>query len=179
MSTDALNAMSADPRLHKGSGTAVLTRIHEGGATDVVATVNLGREGDPALEDGLVMVLGREYQGVPDAAELGDVPEYVREHAAEEDHRHHYATLLDADSARHLGVYIIDGQLLLIDLGSKNGTFIRRGKGTGERYLVMPGRSAGLVDAFKARGYSFEVATRVVAMRGDQVFLGASQFELL
>ena len=43
----------------------------------------------------------------------------------------------------------------------------------------MPGRSAGLVDAFKARGYSFEVATRVVAMRGDQVFLGASQFELL
>ncbi|MGN0038697.1 MAG: hypothetical protein ACI36Y_06170 [Coriobacteriales bacterium] len=179
VSTDSLNALSADPRLHQGSGTAVLTRIHEGGATDVVATINLGREGDPALEDGLVMVLGREYQGVPSADELGEVPEYVCRHASEEDHRHHYATLLDADSARHLGVYIIDGQLLLIDLGSKNGTFIRRGKGTGERYLVMPGRSAGLVDAFKARGYSFEVATRVVAMRGDQVFLGASQFELL
>ena len=43
----------------------------------------------------------------------------------------------------------------------------------------MPGRSSGLVEAFKARGYSFEVATRVVAMRGDQLFLGASQFELL
>ena len=116
---------------------------------------------------------------MPDAADLGDVPEHVSNHAAEEDHRHHYATLLDADSARHLGVYIIDGQLLLIDLGSKNGSFIRRGKGTGERYLVMPGRSSGLVEAFKARGYSFEVATRVVAMRGDQLFLGASQFELL
>ena len=101
------------------------------------------------------------------------------QHASEEDHRHHYATLLDADSARHLGVYLIDGQVLLIDLGSKNGTFIRRGRGTGERYLVMPGRNPGLVDAFKARGYSFEIATRVVAMRGDQVFLGASQFELL
>ena len=179
VSTDALNALSADPRLRQGSGSAVLTRILEGGSTDVVATIQLGREGDAPLEDALLMVLGREFQGTPSVDDLGDVPEYVAEHVGEEDHRHHYATLLDADSARHLGVYLIDGQVLLIDLGSKNGTFIRRGKGTGERYLVMPGRNTALVDAFKARGYSFEVATRVVAMRGDQVFLGASQFELL
>lgn len=178
VSTDALNALSADPRLRQGSGSAVLMRILKGGSTDVVSTIQLGREGDAALPDSLIMVLGREYQGTPAPDEVGDVPEYVAQHAQEEDHRHHYATLLDADSARHLGVYLIDGQVLLIDLGSKNGTFIRRGKGTGERYLVMPGRNAGLVDAFKARGYSFEVATRVVAMRGDQVFLGASQFEL-
>lgn len=178
VSTDALNALSADPRLRQGSGSAVLTRLLESGSTDVVTTIQLGREGDAPLKDELLVVLGREFQGTPSPDDLGDVPEYVREHVAEEDHRHHYATLLDADSARHLGVYLIDGQVLLIDLGSKNGTFIRRGKGTGERYLVMPGRNAGLVDAFKARGYSFEVATRVVAMRGDQVFLGASQFEL-
>ncbi len=178
VSTDALNALSADPRLRQGSGSAVLMRILEGGSTDVVTTIQLGREGDAALQDCLIMVLGREFQGAPSPDELGDVCEYVAQHAQEEDHRHHYATLLDADSARHLGVYLIDGQVLLIDLGSKNGTFIRRGKGTGERYLVMPGRNSALVDAFKARGYNFEVATRVVAMRGDQVFLGASQFEL-
>lgn len=179
VSTDSLNALIADPRLRQGSGSAVLTRILESGSTDVVATIQLGREGDAPLEDALLMVLGREFQGTPSPDELSDVPEYVVQHASEEDHRHHYATLLDADSARHLGVYLIDGQVLLIDLGSKNGTFIRRGRGTGERYLVMPGRNPGLVDAFKARGYSFEIATRVVAMRGDQVFLGASQFELL
>ena len=178
VSTDSLNALSADPRLRQGSGSAVLMRILEGGSTDVVATIQLGREGDAPLQDSLIMVLGREYQGTPSPDEVGDVPEYVAQHAQEEDHRRHYATLLDADSARHLGVYLVDGQVLLIDLGSKNGTFIRRGKGTGERYLVMPGRNAGLVEAFKARGYNFEVATRVVAMRGDQLFLGASQFEL-
>lgn len=178
-STDALSALSADPRLRQGSGQAVLTRIHEGGSTDVVATIQLGREDDPPLEDGLIVVLGREYQGAPQADELGNVPEHVAEHVQEEDHRHHYATLLDADSARHLGVYVLGGQVVLTDLGSKNGTFIRRGKGTGERYLVMPGRNPGLVEAFKARGYSFEVATRVVAMRGDQIFLGASQFEIM
>ena len=178
-STDALNALVADPRLRQGSGQAVLTRIHQGGSTDVVTTIQLGREDDEPLPDQLLMVLGREYQGIPDAADLGDTPEHVAAHAAEEDHKHHYATLLDADSARHLGVYLIDGQVLLTDLGSKNGTFIRRGKGTGERFLVMPGRNESLVEAFKARGYNFEVATRVVAMRGDQLFLGASQFGLL
>jgi len=75
-----------------------------------------------------------------------------------------YPTDLPADSARHMGLYSFDGGIYIVDLASSNGTTIVRLDGT----TVHLGRGAGGDHPYRA-----------LAHRGDRVFLGDSEFELL
>lgn len=156
--------MSVTGPLKQGGGEAVIRQILPGGVIRVVDVVNL--DNLPENEPCLIAIVGREYGGEVRYAEwVGDpVLEAAKKLSKNETEANFYPTDLPADSARHMGLYSFDGVIYIIDLASSNGTTIVRPDGT----TVHLGRGAGGDHPYRA-----------LAHRGDRVFLGDSEFELL
>lgn len=157
-------SLNATGPLKRGRGEAVIRQLLPNGVAHVVEVVNL----DSLPEKGprLITIIGREYGGF--IKDIDDTEDFViaasREMAVFENSDNFYPTDYPADSARHLGIYSIDGIVHIADLASSNGTTLVR----------LDGDTIQLGEGV-ARDHPYSAEAR----RGDRLFLGDSEFELI
>lgn len=157
-------SLSVTGVLQRGRGEMVIRQILPKGITRIVEVVNL--DNLPEEAPCLIAIIGREYGGAIKEIDCeGDfVIAAVKQLAESETSENFYPTDLPADSARHVGLYSIRGTVYIADLASSNGTTLIRQEGEN----VQLGEGAAGDHPYSAE-----------ARRGDRIFLGDSEFELL
>lgn len=158
--------LSVAGALERGHGEALIRQVLPGDTAYTVRLVNLDALPERASE--LIVIIGREFGGEvrPLPASQDAAAAFAASASAidAEDNESFYPTDLPADSARHVGIYAIDGKVYAVDLASSNGTIIRRV--TGEAvYLGTHDREGEVPSA--------------LLKRGDRIYLGDSEFDVL
>ena len=177
--------LAATGPLVRGGGEALVRQILPGNVTYLARVVNL--DALPERGSALLFVIGREFGGEarplpaygaegcdePAGAARGADTEleaaavafaFSDEAHAHETNENFYPTDQPADSARHVAVCAVDGRVVLVDLASSNGTTLRRADGS----QVDLGHDPAMGERPAAAAY-----------RGDRIYLGDSEFEIL
>ena len=177
--------LAAAGPLVRGGGEALVRQILPGNVTYLARVVNL--DALPERGCALLFVIGREFGG-----EARPLPAYGAEGCDElagavrgadaeleaaavafafsdeahacETNENFYPTDQPADSARHVAVCAVDGRVVLVDLASSNGTTLGRADGS----QVDLGHDPAMGERPAAAAY-----------RGDRIYLGDSEFEIL
>ena len=158
--------LSVAGALERGRGEALIRQVLPGDTAYTVCLINLDALPERASE--LIIIIGREFGGeirsLPASQDVAAVFAASASAIDAENNENFYPTDLPADSARHVGIYAIDGKVFAVDLASSNGTIIRRA--TGEvMYLGTRDREGEVPSA--------------PLMRGDRIYLGDSEFDVL
>lgn len=152
--------------LERGRGEALIRQLLPGNRAYTVRLVNLDALPEQGSE--LIVIIGREYGGevraLPASQDAAAAFAASEEARAAESSENFYPTDLPADSARHVGIYAVDGTVFAVDLASSNGTIVQRA--TGERVYLGTHEREGEVPS-------------APLMRGDRLYLGDSEFDVL
>ena len=194
---------SYDDELVAGRGKAIFRRVlapdEEPVSTPSLFEIDLG-SGEPYEDtpaEGLKAVIGRGYKRI--RKQTVSFSEGARKQnprlfemakaALSEEPEIFESTDESKDTAWHLGVFL-EGEpvrLYLVDLGSKNGTYVLRETASGTIAFAMKGQNtakdkASMERDMRALGKdnaTIEIRSFVDARRGDIIVLPSSQYEIL